>query len=125
VRQRFREHQRESNDVAHFQPELSRVDRHRPTEIVFSLMKDEHLRCNFVLYIEFARTTSSALMKLPPVKFTIRLTICAAALLLSTRYGLAQSPTPCPDNGSVTINTAVEETLLSSINPIRTPLHPS
>jgi hypothetical protein len=93
VRQRFREHQRESNEVAHFQPELSRIDRHRPTEIVFSLIKTEHLRCNFVLYIEFARSASSAPMKTPQIKFTIRLTICAAALLLSTRYGLAQSPT--------------------------------
>ena len=60
-------------------------------------------------------------MKLHPAKFTIRLTICAAALLLSSRYGLAQSPTPCPDNGSVMINPAVEETLASQYQPYPSP----
>lgn len=48
-------------------------------------------------------------MKLHLANFTIRLTICAAALLLSNRWCLAQDP--CPNDGEVTLSN--EETLAS------------
>ena len=51
--------------------------------------------------------------KIPQLKFAIRLTICAAALLLSNRFCLAQDP--CPNNGQVHLTT--EETLASQYQP--------
>src|SRR4051812_6935516 len=56
-------HQNDWNKTAHFQPELSRVDRHKPNQIVFSLSENECIGCKFFLYVESARSTSSALMK--------------------------------------------------------------
>jgi acetyl esterase/lipase len=56
-------------------------------------------------------------MKLHPAKFTIKLTICAAALLLSNRWCLAQN---CPNTGAVIIDTANEETLASQYQPYPT-----
>ena len=52
-------------------------------------------------------------MNSPLAKFTIRLTICAAALLLSNRWCLAQDP--CPNDGQVTLSN--EETLASQYQP--------
>ena len=59
-------------------------------------------------------------MKLPQIKFTIRLTICAAALLLSNRWCLAQDP--CPNDGQVTLSS--EETLASQYQPYPSPTPP-
>jgi len=58
-------------------------------------------------------------MKLHLAKFTIRLTICAAALLLSNRWCLAQNP--CPNDGHVTLMN--EETLASQYQPYGSILH--
>ena len=52
-------------------------------------------------------------MKLPQIKFTIHLTICAAALLLSNRFCLGQDS--CPDDGQATLSN--EETLASQYQP--------
>src|SRR5438477_9743202 len=52
-------------------------------------------------------------MNSPLAKFTIHLTICAAALLLSNRWCLAQDP--CPNDGQVTLSN--EETLASQYQP--------
>jgi acetyl esterase/lipase len=51
--------------------------------------------------------------KILPAKFTICLTICAAALLLSNRFCLAQDP--CPNNGEV--HPTSEETLAGQYQP--------
>jgi len=59
-------------------------------------------------------------MKLHLAKFTIRLTICAAALLLSNRWCLAQDP--CPNDGQVTLSN--EETLASQYQPYPSPTPP-
>ena len=58
-------------------------------------------------------------MKLHLAKFTIRLTICAAALLLSNRWCLAQDP--CPNDGQVALSN--EETLASQYQPYGSILH--
>ena len=57
-------------------------------------------------------------MKPHLAKFTIRLTICAAALLLSNRFSFAVD---CPNDGHVTLMN--EETLASPYQPYGSILH--
>ena len=57
-------------------------------------------------------------MKPHVAKFTIRLTICAAALLLDNRVCSAD---PCPNDGTVTLMN--EETLASQYQPYGSILH--
>jgi hypothetical protein len=105
-----------------FQAEAFRFERldayDIPNQMVFSLSENERIGCNFFLYVGVACSTSSVLMKLHPAKFTIRLTIYAAALFLSNRWCLAQN---CPSTGAVIIDTANEETLDSQYQPYPSP----
>src|ERR1044071_761104 len=63
--------------------------------------------------LQISNPSHPTLMKNPQLKFAIRLTICAAAMLLSNRFCLAQDP--CPNNGEV--HPTSEETLAGQYQP--------
>ena len=80
------------NNCLFLSPNLAGVDQHKPKEVVFLLIESKHLGRSFLLYIDFERSTPSALMKLYLPKCAISLTICAAALVPSNKIAFATCP---------------------------------